>query len=130
MTKRVCLVKDPRCGTRAGAQAHAKHGEYLCPPCLAANRAYHRTHSKIPSRVRQRTLAELRKRHPERFAELLEVHRAEVDKEVAERGEQIGSKTRSNRIRQRALAALGKEYPGQYQRIYTDKLMQIMVEED
>lgn len=86
MSKVVSLVKDPRCGTRAGAQAHAKYGEYLCPPCRLANRAYHRVHGRIANRARQRTLTELRVRHPEEFAGYLAVHRADVDAEIETSG--------------------------------------------
>lgn len=130
MTKVVCLVKDPRCGTRAGAQAHAKHGEYLCPPCLVVNRAYHRDHGRLPNRARQRTLTELRKRHPDEFAWFMAVHRAEVEAEIEACEESISSKVRSNRIRQRALCSLGKKFEEEYQQIYTDKLIEILMEEE
>lgn len=129
MSRRVCLVKDPRCGTRAGARAHAKRGEHLCPPCDAANRAYHREYGKIGNRARQRTLTELRIRHPERFAAYASIYRFEVDAEIEADGEKISNKARLNRIRQRALCALGREFRAEYQPIYTDKLMEILMEE-
>lgn len=129
MSKRVSLVKDPRCGTRAGAQAHAKYGEYLCPPCATANRAYHRDHGKIGNRARQRTLTELRARHRFEFAVFAEQHRLEVEAEIEASGQQVSSKVRSNRIRQRALCSLGKRFDVEYQQIYTDKLIEIMMEE-
>lgn len=129
MSKRVCLVKDPRCGTRAGAQAHARYGEYACPPCLAADRAYHRVRGKAASRARQRTLIELRHRHAKEFAAFLERHLAEVDAEIAASGEQVSAKTRHNRARQRALCSLGKKFRPEYQRLYTDKLIKILMEE-
>lgn len=129
MSKRVCLVKDPRCGTRAGAQAHAKCGEYLCPPCRAANRAYHRSQNKTHNRARQRALSAMRKDHEGEFAMLYRQARRDVEAEIEAKGEQASARLITVRAWQRALTALGKLYPREYQRILTDKLMEIMMEE-
>lgn len=130
MNKRVCLIKDPRCGTRAGALAHIRFGEYQCPPCYEANKAYHRAHKHTHNRARQRALSAMRKDHAEEFTGLYEQARRNVEAEIEAKGEQVLARTVTVRSWQRAMTALGKLHPKEYQRVLTDKLLEIMMEED
>lgn len=127
--RRVSLVKDPRCGTYAGAQAHAKFGEYLCTRCRVAYRDYHREHKKTPSKARQRVLQELRRRYHPEYLKLLDDHRWQLMFELELTGEDVPAKTRTNRVRQRALGELARLHAPEYQRLMTDMLIKIAMEE-
>lgn len=126
MTKRVCLVKDPRCGTYAGAQAHASHGEHLCSRCRPAYLEYHRDNSLLHNRARQRVLMKLKDLHPREYEAIYARHRRRA---FAEAREDDPYKRVINRARQRALRDVSKNHVPEYQRLMTDELMRILMEE-
>lgn len=127
MTKRVPLIKDARCGTYAGAQAHAKHGEYLCSRCRPVYLDYHRRQALHQNRARQRVLIALRGIHTPEYQALYAVHRSRAIAEAEGLG--VSSKRLLNRARQRALTELGKNHAPQYRRLMTEELMRILMEE-
>lgn len=81
---------DPRHGTRAGAQAHRKDGEFPCDPCREAWNSYHRALRADPefratearkSAARSRALWRLAALHRDEFERLylIEVGPPEIE---------------------------------------------------
>lgn len=126
---RISLVKDERCGTRAGAITHRRYGEYLCPPCQNAERVYHRNNNRLRNRARQRVLAELWRRHPVERQALWVAHRLGVRAEIAASQQKVRSNTRADRIRGRAMVDLGKIFAPEYHELMEDALLQVTREE-
>jgi hypothetical protein len=67
--------------------------------------------------------------HLEEFAALRDHHRIEIDFHSIAAGETVLASILANRARQRAMNDLAKKYRLEYQRIYTEKMFQALMEE-
>lgn len=120
------------CGDINTARWHLRRGlkpSELDEACSLAYRAFHRQNGAVRTRVRQRTLAALKDAHLEEFAALRDHHRIEIDFHSIAAGETVRASILANRARQRAMNDLAKKYRLEYQRIYTEKMFQALMEE-
>lgn len=81
------MTRQHRHGTRGGYQRHLADGETPCDPCYQAQRAYDKRRAEAPAYVnanrnranaQSRALRDLRRAHPDEYAELYRKHLAAV----------------------------------------------------
>lgn len=124
----VSLVKDPRCGTYAGWQAHNRHGEYPCDACIEVKRAYYRTRGKVQQRARHRALIALRDLYLGEYEDLYNKHMLNAVIEQATKGTKVTPSRHYDNTRKRALSDLAKNHKPDYRRLVAQARKEIQSE--